>query len=101
MSTLTQLPVTDTEGFLINPSDWTEEFAQHMANKEGVTLTDRHWVIINYMRAEFFKENQTPTVRKITKAGIADTKEIYALFPGGPAKIPAKIGGIPKPKGCI
>ena len=27
--------------------------------------------------------------------------ELYELFPKGPAKLAARVGGIPKPRGCI
>lgn len=91
----------DKEGFLVNPNDWTNDFAAFVANQMNLTLTEKHWEVINYMRKEFLTTGETPSVRKITKSGIVSMKEIYELFPGGPAKIPAKIGGIPKPKGCI
>jgi tRNA 2-thiouridine synthesizing protein E len=29
------------------------------------------------------------------------TKELFQLFPKGPAKLAALVAGIPKPKGCI
>ena len=35
------------------------------------------------------------------KASGVPIKELYQLFPKGPAKLAAKIGGIPKPRGCI
>ncbi len=102
MSTLelSELSV-DKEGFLVNPSEWNETFAMEVAKKEHIDLTPKHWTVINYMRKEFLTMGETPSVRKITKSGVVTMKEIYELFPGGPAKIPAKIGGVPKPKGCI
>jgi TusE/DsrC/DsvC family sulfur relay protein len=53
------------------------------------------------MRGEFEKNGQAPSIRKLTKESGVDTKELYALFPKGPAKKAAKIGGLPKPVGCI
>ena len=35
------------------------------------------------------------------KASGVPIKELYQLFPKGPAKLAAKIAGIPKPRGCI
>ncbi len=60
-----------------------------------------HWTVIKYMRKVFEKNGQPPSIRKLTKESGVDTKELYALFPKGPAKKAAKIGGLPKPVGCI
>lgn len=93
--------VVDKEGFLVNPKSWTKEYAVEVAKEMNITLSEKQWEVINYMRGEYLTTGETPSVRKITKTGVVTMKEIYELFPGGPAKIPAKIGGIPKPKGCI
>ena len=39
--------------------------------------------------------------RKLGKASGVQTKELFKLFPKGPAKLAAMVAGIPKPKGCI
>lgn len=91
----------DAEGFMIDPKAWTPEIAEAIAASLNITLTDRHWVVINFARKEFETTGQPPTLRRITKATDVDTKEIYQLFPGGPAKIAAKIAGLGKPTGCI
>jgi NADH dehydrogenase FAD-containing subunit len=39
--------------------------------------------------------------RKINKSGVISTKELYEIFPGGPAKKAARIAGLPKPVGCV
>lgn len=92
----------DADGHLKNLSDWNEDIAKALAQEEGIPeLTDRHWLVINYMRQEFQKNNDAPSIRKLTKESGVDTKELYQLFPKGPAKKAAKIAGLPKPKGCI
>lgn len=91
----------DSEGFMVDPNAWTPEIAKAIADREGLELTDRHWVVINYARGEFQAKGQPPTLRAITKNTDVDTKEIYALFPGGPAKMAAKVAGLGKPTGCI
>jgi len=92
----------DTDGNLKNLNDWNEETASEIAKLEGIEkLTDRHWLVINFMRKEFMEKGDGPTIRRLTKESGVDTKELYALFPKGPAKKAARIGGIPKPKGCI
>ena len=62
---------------------------------------DAHWQVIRFMRAEDFAKGTGPTVRVLGKASGVSIKELYKLFPKGPAKIAAKIAGIPKPRGCI
>lgn len=91
----------DEDGYLKNASDWTPELAEAIARREGITLTERHWVVINFCRKEYAATGESPTLRKITKQSGVDTKEIYQLFPGGPAKQAAKIAGLKKPTGCI
>lgn len=92
----------DADGNLANPKEWTEEIAKELATEEGIEkLTDRHWLVVNLMRKEFLEKGDAPSIRRLTKESGVDTKELYALFPKGPAKKAAKIAGIPKPKGCI
>ena len=91
----------DPEGFLVDPYAWTPEIGEAIANEVGIELTDRHWVVINFARQEFETNGEPPTLRRITKSTDVNTKELYALFPGGPAKIAAKISGLGKPTGCI
>ena len=92
----------DADGHLANPKDWTEEIAKELAREENIEpLTERHWSVINLMRKEYLEKGDAPSIRRLTKESGVDTKELYALFPKGPAKKAAKIAGIPKPKGCI
>ena len=92
----------DPDGNLAKRSDWNEEVAGALAKEEGVeTLTDRHWLVIKFMQKEYDAKGDAPSIRKLTKESGVDTKELYALFPKGPAKKAARIAGLPKPKGCI
>ncbi len=92
----------DTDGNLVDVNQWSEEIAAELAKEEDIQeLTDRHWVVINYMRKIFKETGEAPSIRKITKESGVDTKEMYALFPKGPAKKASRIAGLPKPKGCI
>jgi tRNA 2-thiouridine synthesizing protein E len=92
----------DADGHLANFKEWSEDIAKELAIEEGIeTLTDRHWKVINLMRKEFIEKGDAPSIRRLTKESGVETKELYALFPKGPAKKAAKIAGIPKPKGCI
>lgn len=105
MTTLT-MPGTpievDGEGFLQRPEQWTEELAAQIAADHGIAeLTDRHWQVVRYMRTTYLDTGTAPTIRTLGKASGVPVKELYQLFPKGPAKLAAKIAGIPKPRGCI
>lgn len=92
----------DADGNLANLADWNEEIAAAIAKEEGIeALNEKHWQVINYMRKVFSETGDAPSIRKLTKESGVDTKELYALFPKGPAKKAARIAGLPKPKGCI
>ena len=92
----------DAEGFLTDPAQWNEDMAPQIADGEGIAeLTDRHWQVIKFMRHEYEEKGTGPTVRVLGKTSGVTIKELYQLFPKGPAKTAAKIAGIPKPRGCI
>lgn len=105
MSTATIAGVTvelNDEGFFVDPSQWTRDVAAELARNEGIAeLTDRHWQVIDFMRKEYAEKGTGATVRVLGKASGVSVKELYELFPKGPAKQSARIAGIPKPKGCI
>jgi tRNA 2-thiouridine synthesizing protein E len=90
------------EGFFVHPEQWTEDMASEIARREGIDhLSELHWKVIRFMRAEYFAKGTGPTVRVLGKSSGVSIKELYQLFPKGPAKTAAKIAGIPKPRGCI
>jgi TusE/DsrC/DsvC family sulfur relay protein len=102
-ATIAGVDVTiNDEGFLEQPDQWTEAMAVEIAKREGIDpLTPQHWQVIHFMRTEFFEKGTGPTVRALGKTSGVSIKELYQLFPKGPAKLAAKIAGIPKPRGCI
>lgn len=90
------------EGFLVNPVDWTEEIAAELAKEEGIAeLTQAHWKVINFSRESAGTSGSSPTLRAITSGSGVNTKELFSLFPKGPAKKVAKIAGLAKPEGCV
>jgi tRNA 2-thiouridine synthesizing protein E len=92
----------DAEGFLTDPQQWDENLAREIAAESGIPeLTDRHWLVIRFMRDRYLATGNSPSIRPLGKESGVPIKELYQLFPKGPAKLAAKIGGIPKPKGCI
>ena len=94
--------VVDAEGFMTDFAQWTRDVASAIAKEEGIAeLTPAHWKVIEFMQKEFKENGQVPSIRKLSKSGVISTKELYELFPGGPAKKAAKIAGMKKPEGCV
>ena len=92
----------DKEGFLQNSDEWTKEIAAEIASQNGIAeLTERHWMVIDFMRTRVAETGTAPSIRSLGKQSGVPIKELYQLFPKGPAKLAAKIGGITKPRGCI
>jgi tRNA 2-thiouridine synthesizing protein E len=96
------IEVTAT-GYLADQDDWTEELAEHIAGLEHITLTERHWDLINYLRDEFFNNNEnSPNTRTIVKAMSekwgekVDQRTLYDLFPQDPSKQGARVAGLPE-----
>ena len=76
--------------------------AHEIARDNGIDeLTDRHWQVIDFMRDDYLETGAAPSIRALGKTSGVSVKELYQLFPKGPAKLAAKIAGIPKPRGCI
>jgi len=98
----------DKDGFLKDLSLWSPDLACSLAQQEGIELTQDHFEIIDVLR-EFYYEHQVapsnrPFVKLIkTKLGADKGNSIYLmqLFPESPAKIAAKIAGLPKPPNCF
>jgi len=92
----------DAEGFLTDTSSWDAELARAIAAENGIPeLTERHWQVVDFMRRTYLETGSAPSIRSLGKLSGVPIKELYQLFPKGPAKLAAKIAGIPKPRGCI
>jgi tRNA 2-thiouridine synthesizing protein E len=88
------------EGFMTDFKEWTKEIGEELSAEANISLTPKHWQVINYLQTEY--KNESPlSIRKIGKSGITDIKEFYQLFPNAPLKTATKIAGIPKPASCI
>ncbi len=90
------------EGFMTNPAEWTKEIAVELAGEENLPeLTPDHWKVIEFCRKDGLTSGKAPTLRRITSMAGVTTKEMFALFPKGPAKKVARISGLGKPEGCV
>jgi tRNA 2-thiouridine synthesizing protein E len=92
----------DEDGFLQDPEVWNEDVARDFAGTEAVEeLTDDHWKVIHYLRNYYLEFGIAPMIRKLCKETGFKLKQIYDLFPSGPAKGACKLAGLPKPTGCV
>lgn len=90
------------EGFMTNPNEWTKDMAAAIAQEEGIAeLTPAHWQVIDFCRQTGLASGKAPTLRQITSGTGISTKEMFTLFPKGPAKKVAHISGLGKPEGCV
>ncbi len=90
------------EGYMTNPAEWTKDIAVEMAKDEGlVELSPAHWKVIDFARQTAVQSGAAPTLRTITSNAGVTTKDLFALFPKGPAKKVARIAGLGKPEGCV
>lgn len=98
----------DSEGYLQQLDDWSPAVAGQLAQQADLTLTDAHWEIIELMREFYQTFEHAPAMRPLVKAvgqklGADKGRSIYlmTLFPDSPAKLAAKIAGLPKPTNCL
>jgi TusE/DsrC/DsvC family sulfur relay protein len=90
------------EGYMTDPAEWDKDIAAELAKEEGIAqLTDAHWKVIEFCRMEGDKSGKAPTLRQITSGTGLSTKELFTLFPKGPAKKVARVSGLGKPEGCV
>jgi dissimilatory sulfite reductase related protein len=88
------------EGYLVDKNQWNKEIAVEIARENDITLTAKHFAIIEFLRDKVVK-GETLTIRAIGKSGIVDIKGFYELFPGAPLKMATKIAGLSKPVSCV
>jgi len=98
----------DEDGYIQNLDDWTPELAEYLASKDGITLTEKHWEVINFLRDYYQKYQIAPMIKILVKEMAkmfgpdkGNTKYLYGLFPDGPAKQACRYAGLPKPTGCV
>ncbi|WP_163833218.1 TusE/DsrC/DsvC family sulfur relay protein [Spartinivicinus ruber] len=98
----------DKEGYLKRLSDWDQSVAVALAEQEGLELSDSHWEVIYALRDFYQQFEQSPAMRPFVKyiansLGKDKGNSIYLmqLFPGSPAKLAAKIAGLPRPTNCF
>ena len=92
----------DGDGFLSTPELWNDEVATLFAESDGLAeLTDKHWVIIRFIRKIYVEKGNAPMIRSMCQETGIKLREIYELFPLGPARGACRVAGLPKPDGCV
>lgn len=98
----------DKEGYLIHLEDWNEQIAHQLAAQEGISLSEAHWEVINALRGFYQQFELSPAQRPFIKhmantLGSEKGTSLYLmqLFGGSPAKMAAKIAGLPRPTNCF
>jgi tRNA 2-thiouridine synthesizing protein E len=99
---------TDEDGYLVNLDQWNKGVGEYLAKSESLEMSDAHWEVVNFLREYYEEYKIAPMIRILTKAiakklgaDKGNTKYLYELYPGGPAKQACKIAGLPKPTGCV
>lgn len=92
----------DGDGFLTTPEKWNDEIAIAIAREDGIEeMNEKHWAIVRVIRSNYEEKGMAPMVRTICKETGVKLREIYELFPLGPARGACRVAGLPKPDGCV
>lgn len=92
----------DGDGFLSTPEIWNDEVAKLFAKYDGIEeMSDKHWVVVKYIRKNYEEKGNAPMIRSICQETGVKLREIYELFPLGPARGACRVAGLPKPDGCV
>jgi tRNA 2-thiouridine synthesizing protein E len=99
--------LTDSEGYLVNPADWSEAFVRSQASVEGLPLTGEHWEIIRFLREHFARHGTQVAVRDMIRhfrtlwgEERGNSRYLHRLFPrGGPQKQGNRLAGLLRTKG--
>ncbi|NRB79225.1 MAG: TusE/DsrC/DsvC family sulfur relay protein [Saccharospirillaceae bacterium] len=99
---------TDHLGFLEDLNTWYEQVAYFLAHLENIKLTDQHFEVIFALRTFYQTFDLSPAMRPLckflkAKIGADKASSIYlmTLFGQSPAKMAAKLAGLPKPDNCL
>ncbi|RTR05002.1 TusE/DsrC/DsvC family sulfur relay protein [Halomonas nitroreducens] len=98
----------DPEGYLVDLDQWSPDVAAALADEEGILLEDDHWEVLRVLRDFYARYEMAPAMRPLVKAvgmalGADKGRSIHLmrLFPGSPAKVAARLAGLPKPTHCL
>lgn len=96
----------DTEGYIVDPEEWSEDLAQQLAQEEGLTLDEQYWPVLTFMRQYWIEHHIAPDVRHVIKFITGEQgmekkqakQHLFTLFPYGYVKQACKIAGMQRPR---
>ncbi|WP_263142035.1 TusE/DsrC/DsvC family sulfur relay protein [Pseudomonas sp. RIT-PI-AD] len=98
----------DADGYLVNLADWSPAVAEALAQREAMALQAEHWEILELLRDFYAQFQLSPATRPLVKyaalklgADKGNSAHLNRLFKGTPAKLAAKLAGLPKPTNCL
>lgn len=99
--------LTDSEGYLVDPADWSEAFVKVLAEHDGLQLGTEHWDVIRYLRQHYAEHGSQASVRDMIRhfrtvwgAERGSNRYLHQLFPrGGPQKQGNRLAGLLRTKG--
>lgn len=92
----------DGDGFLTTPETWNDDVAKLFARYDGIAeMNDKHWAVVRIIRKNWEEKGLAPMIRSICQETGLKLREIYELFPLGPARGACRVAGLPKPDGCV
>jgi len=99
--------VVDSEGYLLDRGQWSEEFARQLALREGLELTPAHWEVIRFLRDYYAEHGVQAQVRVMLRHYAAlwgpergSNHNLHEMFPrGGPQKQGNRLAGLLRTKG--
>ena len=95
-------PEVDADGYLVDPADWSEDWAQETARATGVDLTPEHWDVLRFMRA-YYETHRVPVDARFVMRHLSETRgaprnRLFELFPYGYPGQACKIAGMRRPR---
>jgi len=98
----------DKDGYLLDLQAWSTEVAAALAERESLQLSDEHWEVLMLLRAFYAEFQLSPANRPLIKyvalklgPDKGNSLHLNRLFNGTPAKLAAKLAGLPKPTNCL
>jgi dissimilatory sulfite reductase related protein len=92
----------DGDGFLSHPELWNHEVAELIARYDGIEpMNEKHWAIVDIIRRNYEEKGMAPMIRTICQETGLRLRDVYELFPLGPARGACRVAGLPKPDGCV
>lgn len=98
----------DEYGHLSDGKRWSPEVAQQLAYRDGIQLTDAHWMVIRILRQYYVEFGIEAPMRAIVRAlreqdatDFSSSRALYRLFPEGPVRQGSRYAGLPVPVSCI